>query len=162
MRILLFIFCCLSLLACGNGTQTDTIQTDDTEDAAPPPETDAQVIYTRSMETHDAVMPKYMSISKAGIELGKYLREQNPPKEVSSKIVAANRNMDLANDAMMEWMGKLNQSPEKMKEEGKSDEEVLAYWQRMDQEMQLVKKSMNESLAEGQSLLKELGLPVPE
>ena len=125
----------------GEQTQTET------------PEQAEQAAWDQMMEVHDEVMPKMAELNRTGREL-KSIAESTDDKAVQEQINQKVKNLEAASEAMMVWMGELQQLS-KLRE-SKSHEEIINYLETEKAEIDEVGEEMMSSLEEGQQLLAEL------
>lgn len=153
MRFIKLLFFALLLggfaASCGSNTSSKAEEQTQTET----PEQAEQAAWEQMMEVHDEVMPKMAELNRTGREL-KSIAESTDDKAVKEQINQKVKNLEAASEAMMVWMGELQQLS-KLRE-NKSHEEITSYLEAEKAEIDQVGEKMMKSLEEGQQLLAEL------
>ena len=153
MRLFFLCWLAIGVWACGNeaGTSGEGAGNANVDN-------ELQSLYQQAMEAHDEVMPLYNDISRTESTLTKYMRENKSSDDIRTIIITTNLMMDKANDAMMEWMGRMSNTPEKMLAAGSTEEEVKSFWTQMLDDIKFIEEKMSESLTEGQRIVERLEL----
>lgn len=131
----------LTALACTTNNTNNTDKAKEQEE-----------LYNQVMSVHDEVMPKMGELNAMARDL-KGLTEL--PDSTKINVSAVVTNLDNAHEGMMAWMGGF-QTLDKIKMEGKSHEEILAYLNEELVKVEAVKTNMLSSMTEGKSLLEQL------
>ena len=107
------------------------------------------------MKVHDEVMPKMADMNKISRSLKPYLEEGAlEDKSLMEEVNLAIKNLETADDAMMDWMADI--SPLEELREEKSHEEIMAYLGEEATKIAKVKEDMLSSISSGQEVLDKL------
>jgi hypothetical protein len=138
----------LLFFACGNDAPNSTRQEEQLD-----PKAAEQAAWDEMMEIHDAVMPKMADLNRVSRELKTFAMETVNKKE-TEEINDMVEEIEEASEGMMSWMGELQQLSQLRVE--KSHEEIMDYLNEETAEIAEVREEMNESLKEGQEMLRRL------
>ena len=139
---LLFLF----LLACGNG------EGDAAEDAGDRAATAAQqTAYDLMMEGHDRVMPMMGQITAAQRTITEQLTTGGHGEDYRELLLAANEQLEDANDAMMNWMN--NNRPLTELREDMDNDEVMEFLRERTRSIADVEADIKTSLANAKEIL---------
>ncbi len=114
-----------------------------------PQKTEEKPMMDQVMEVHDAVMPKMgelMKTKKALIAKAESLASMD--STTSAAMYSLAEEIDMANEAMMDWMHNFDPNYEG------TEEEVKSYLLKKKQGIQKVAEAMNSKLEAGQKALK--------
>lgn len=149
MKLVFFVLIGMFAVSCGSSSSSSSEEPSQQED----PLQAEQAAWDKMMEAHDEVMPKMAALNRTGREL-KSLAENTENKAAKEQINQAVKKLEAASEGMMVWMGELQQLAELRKD--KSHEEIMAYLETEQAEIDQIGDEMTSSLEEGQQLLAEL------
>lgn len=118
------------------------------------PEAEEQKLWDEMMAIHDEVMPAMGDIFKYSKGLKTYLDSTEVDAALEAEIEAILEQLDKADEGMMDWMAELKQPGELKKT--LSEKEVLDYLKKESEKIKVVKTQMEESIEEGEKMLKKL------
>ena len=145
----LFLLLALSpLLASCGGTASSETSTEDT--ATDEPQQAEQAAWEDMMTVHDEVMPKMAELNRTSRSL-KGLAAKVEDKTVQEEINQAVKDIEASSESMMAWMGELKKLKALRKD--KSHEEIIAYLQEEQAEIDQIGEEMMSSLEDGKALL---------
>ena len=135
-----------AVFSCGGGA--DTAANTEVEKTA----------FDAMMVIHDEVMPKMGAVNRMGRDLKKLQTSLGEDeRELMGEIDQVRRDLETAEQGMMAWMnanagGKLD----KLREEGKTHEEILAYIADEDKNIKQVKTNINSSIEKAEALMMKI------
>ena len=140
---LLFIFL---LTACGNADQdaAETAQEQATVAAQ-------EAAYKAMMDGHDRVMPMMGRITQAQRTITEQLSAGGVSEDYRELLLAANEQLEDANDGMMNWMNRIRPLDE-LREENEGDE-VMDYIKEQTRAIADVEADINSSLANANEII---------
>ena len=142
-----FLF--LFLLACGNG------EADVAEDAGDRATTAAQeTAYKLMMDGHDRVMPMMGQITGTQKTITEQLNAGGHGEDYRELLLAANEQLEDANDAMMNWMN-TNRPMAELREDMDNDE-VMEFLRERTRSIADVEADIKTSLANAQEILGDI------
>ncbi len=139
---LLLFFAVFFVIACNNGAKQQEAQ---------------EKVWSELMAVHDEVMPKMGEVNRLAQELAaKAAALDSTQMDSKNALLAGVQALEQADEAMMTWMSEV-QNPDKMKEAGKTHEEIMAYLSGEKGKIEKVKEAILSSLQQGEALLKQAG-----
>ncbi|MEP0368548.1 MAG: hypothetical protein ABJN36_16845 [Cyclobacteriaceae bacterium] len=109
-------------------------------------EAEEKPLMDQVMEVHDAVMPKMGSLMKVKKQL--MAKADTADSVASDELKILAQEIDLANEAMMDWMRNFDPNFEG------TEEEVKDYLMKKKKGIEKVAEAMNSSLEKGENALK--------
>lgn len=109
-------------------------------------EVEEKPLMDQVMEVHDAVMPKMGSLMKVKKQL--VAKADTADSVASEELKTLAQEIDLANEAMMDWMRNFDPNFEG------TEEEVKDYLMKKKKGIEKVAEAMNSSLEKGENALK--------
>ncbi|HMQ46169.1 MAG TPA: hypothetical protein PKA00_07005 [Saprospiraceae bacterium] len=113
--------------------------------------------WDQMMVVHDEVMPKLGDMNQISRALNPYLDEGIlEDKALKEEINLILKNLETAEDGMMEWMAAIGQNPIDVLRESKSHDEIMAYIAQETEAIGKVKDQILSSIQNGQIMLARL------
>ncbi|MEO9475012.1 MAG: hypothetical protein ABJG41_05745 [Cyclobacteriaceae bacterium] len=109
-------------------------------------EAEEKPLMDQVMEVHDAVMPKMGSLMKVKKQL--MAKADTADSVASEELKTLAQEIDLANEAMMDWMRNFDPNFEG------TEDEVKEYLMKKKKGIEKVAEAMNSSLEKGENALK--------
>ncbi|WP_420458555.1 hypothetical protein [Neolewinella sp.] len=146
MKALPYLFFLLLLAACGNADQdaAETAQEQATVAAQ-------EAAYKAMMDGHDRVMPMIGRITQAQRTITEQLSAGGVSDDYRELLLAANEQLEDANDGMMNWMNRVRPLDE-LREENEADE-VMDYIKEQTRSIADVEADINSSLANANEII---------
>ncbi len=146
MKALPYLFFLLLLTACGNADQdaAETAQEQATVAAQ-------EAAYKAMMDGHDRVMPMMGRITQAQRTITEQLSAGGVSDDYRELLLAANEQLEDANDGMMNWMNRIRPLDE-LREENEADE-VMDYIREQTRSIADVEADITSSLANANEII---------
>jgi hypothetical protein len=125
------------------------------DSAAQKMQQEEEAAWKEMMKVHDEVMPKMADMNRVARTLRPYLEEGKlEDKRQQEAVNRAIRQLETADDAMMDWMAEVKQL--KALREEMEHEAIMEYLQQEQNAIAKVRDDMLNSLENGQELLQKL------
>jgi len=152
MKKILFLLFLLSGLIVACNSNTDKKEANNEQASEQEVE---EAAWKEVMRVHDEVMPKMADMNRVSRSLKPYLEEGAlEDKSPQEKVNRAVKELEAADEAMMDWMGAIKQLPELRKE--MDHDAIMAYLEKEQEAIAKVKEDMLSSLQSGKTLLEKL------
>ena len=139
---LLLFFAVFFVVACNSGAKQQEAQ---------------EKVWDELMVVHDEVMPKMGEVNRLAQELAaKAAALDSTQLDNKNALLAGAQALEQADEAMMTWMSEV-QNPDKLKEAGKTHEEIMTYLAGEKSKVDKVKEAILSSLQQGEALLQQAG-----
>ncbi|PPK87324.1 hypothetical protein CLV84_0262 [Neolewinella xylanilytica] len=146
MKLFTYPLFCLLFFACGNG-EGDVAETAGERATVAAQET----AYDLMMEGHDRVMPMMGQITQAQREITEQLSAGGHGEDYRELLMAANEQLEDADDAMMAWMNNSRPLPELR--ESMDNEEIMEFIRERTRSIAEVEAEVRTSLANAEQIL---------
>lgn len=144
---LFFAIACLTI-ACNNNSANQ--------------QTEEQQAWDAVMAVHDEVMPKMSDINRMSDDLRARANALDSTQMATKQnLMDAAQALERADEGMMSWMAEVK-SPETMRSEQKTHEEIMNYLDEQKNKVNQVRDSINNSLEQGKMLLEQTPAPAAD
>lgn len=147
MKIVYFLFLALFLTACGD---SEGDAADNARDQATLASQEAA--FQSMMDGHDRVMPLMNQITQKQRTITEALTTGGHGEDYRELLIAANEQLEDANDAMMDWMNQHQRPLDELRETMKEDE-VMGFLREGSTSIAAVEADMKTSLANADQIL---------
>ncbi len=152
--ILCFLSVCIFFSSCnGESTNTNSSNATSSETEIPSNIHTPKGLHKEVMRIHDEAMAKMDLIYKTKKQIKAVLKNVDTtenPEQTKDRIKEHLDGLDMADEAMMDWMRKYRQP------KGQTDEEMMDYLQSEKVKIEKVGKTMDEEIEKGEKFLEEV------